>query len=69
MKKSDFKVEVGSNWTTANSEEFKVVKIEKKQNEKWVFYKNKKNQKEYSCLEEAFLSRFNPNTNYRYGGE
>ncbi len=67
MQKNDFKVKLGSNWTTAPSEEFNVIKLEKKNNENWVFYKNKKTKQEYSCLEEAFISRFRLNINYRYG--
>lgn len=67
MLKNDFRVKLDSTWTTANSEEFKVIKLEKRKNENWVFYINKKTKVEYSCLEEAFMARFRLNINYRYG--
>ncbi len=67
MQKNDLRVTVGSTWTTATSEEYKVVKLENKKDENWVFYINKKTKTEYSCLEGAFLLRFRLNANYRYG--
>lgn len=60
MKNKKINIAIGSIWTTSDSKSFKVKKIEKDKSSKvWVFYESMDTQKEYSCYEEAFVSRFN----------
>lgn len=66
MIKNECKINIGSTWTNSKSAEFTVSKIEVRENKVWVFYKNKKNNIEFSCLEEAFVSRFVEYVNYKY---
>jgi hypothetical protein len=60
------KIEKGTKWKGSNYVEFVVTKVEYKDNDTWVFYKENKYTKpdeevrEYNCLAGAFTSRFNP---------
>ncbi len=59
MKNKKINIDIGSIWTTSDSKSFKVQKTEKDKSGKvWVFYQSNDTQKEYSCYEEAFVSRF-----------
>lgn len=64
--KVEQKVKINSIWQDAQMNAFTVLDV-KLVKDKWViFYKNIKNQKTYSCYEEAFVSRFFEFGNHRY---
>lgn len=50
---------LGSVWTSTDLSKFKVEKLRIDNNSIWIFYKNLKTEKEYNCLVNAFLDRFN----------
>ncbi len=57
-------VQIGSIWNSIEFQEFEVIDLKTIDNKEWVFYKNKKTEKEYSCYQEAFLNRFYEKINY-----
>lgn len=52
-------MQVGSKWGTIDGKQFKVTDVKVIDNQQWVYYTNIKTEQNYSCLEEAFKSRFN----------
>ncbi len=63
------KIKVNSIWQDANMNSFKVLEIKTLMGKQWVFYKNIKNEKTYSCYSEAFVSRFFEFNNHSYKGK
>lgn len=51
-------VNVGDIYFTAEGRVFEVIDFWVKDGEPWVRYRNTDNEKEYSCLHDAFMSRF-----------
>lgn len=47
-------------YRTTDDKNFKVIGLELKDNDPWVTYTNTQTGQEYSCRQEAFLSRFSP---------
>jgi hypothetical protein len=56
-------MKIGSVWQSNDSTIFVVKNIETINNQTWIFYKNAKTQQEYSCLKDAFTSRFREQLN------
>lgn len=57
------KVKPGQVWASLNMTEFYVDDVREVDGEKWIHYTNTFTQQTYSCLEPAFLARFNPVVN------
>lgn len=55
-------VKVGSNWIGTERDVFTVIHRVELNSHIWIHYRNQKGQ-EFSCYEEAFLTRFRENTN------
>ena len=51
------KIKIGSMWQ-GNDKKFTVVALQEQDSKTWIYYRNIRDQKEYSCYLEAFLSRF-----------
>lgn len=51
-------MQVGSKWGTIDRTQFRVTDVKVIDNQQWVYYTNIKTEQNYSCLEEAFKSRF-----------
>lgn len=64
--RKDVIMQVGTIWE-AGSKEFIIEETKIVNDEYWVFYKNIKTEQRYSCLQGAFLSRFNLVINKEYG--
>lgn len=47
-------------WTSSDHHEFELMNIYTENNAKWARYRDILNDKEYTCLLEAFLVRFYP---------
>jgi hypothetical protein len=47
-------------YTDGNGKVFTIVGTSLRDNDPWVAYKNTQTEQEYSCRQEAFLSRFFP---------
>jgi hypothetical protein len=56
-------VKVGSIWTTAERLEFKVNDVKNVEDQIWIHYSKLSTAQEYSCLQEAFVSRFQEKVN------
>lgn len=53
-------MKLGDFYSSAESRKFKVTGLELKDTDPWVTYINTQTEQEYSCRQEAFLSRFSP---------
>ena len=51
-------VDLGSVWDGGNGVKFTVTAIETKESGTWITYNKEEHGSEYTCLVEAFLSRF-----------
>ncbi len=61
------KVTTGSIWTGMNGAKFRVTAVARTEDEIWIVYSKLGDPKtSYSCLEPAFLQRFQENVNERY---
>lgn len=49
---------ITSKWTGIDSTTFKIERLESKNSQVWVYYRNEQTGQQYSCLVEAFLQRF-----------
>jgi hypothetical protein len=58
-------INVNTLWHAADYVMFKVVETFQVSNDPWVKYVNCLTQQEYTCRQEAFMSRFSPFTNQR----
>ena len=56
-------MKLGDLYRATGTAQFKVVALESKDNDPWVTYINTQTEQEYSCRQEAFLSRFSPSPN------
>ena len=56
-------MKLGDLYRAVESVEFKVTGLELRDNDPWVTYINTQTEQEYSCRQEAFLSRFSPSPN------
>jgi gentisate 1,2-dioxygenase len=56
-------IDAPSIWVSGNSTEFNVTSVVDKEDGTWVYYTNPATGQEYSCLIDAFLSRFHQGTN------
>lgn len=59
-------IKKGSIWSTWDSVEFVITDVKTIGEQNWVFYQNRQNKNNYSCLEGAFRQRFFLNVNHRY---
>lgn len=53
-------VAVGDIYFSLDGKQFEIVDFWVEQGEPWVKYINSQTEKEYTCLHEAFISRFTP---------
>lgn len=53
-------MKLGDLYRAHDTAEFKIIALEIKENDPWVTYINTQTEQEYSCRQEAFLSRFSP---------
>jgi hypothetical protein len=53
-------MELNELYSAPGGNEFKIIGLELKDSDPWVSYINTKTEQEYSCRQEAFLSRFSP---------
>jgi len=51
-------MKIGSKWTGTNGDIFEIDDVRILNSQTWVFYTNTFTMKTYSCLIDAFLSRF-----------
>jgi hypothetical protein len=51
-------MKLGSMWSSTNSKKFKITDLKVIGDQKWIYYMNVNTNQNYSCLEEAFKSRF-----------
>lgn len=56
------KILPGARWWGGENKRFKIIAVNEDDGQTWIHYKDDKdnNAKEYSCLIDAFLQRFNP---------
>jgi hypothetical protein len=59
-------VKTGSFWTSGNNRLFEVVSVAATGDETWVTYKDLSSGSHYSCLIDAFVSKFRSFTNHQY---
>ena len=56
-------IDVPSTWVSTDSTEFNITSVVDKDDGTWVYYNNPATGQEYSCLIDAFLSRFTQGPN------
>jgi hypothetical protein len=56
-------MKIGSVWQSADRTTFIIKNIEIINEQTWIFYVNSKTQQKYSCLKDAFTSRFQEQLN------